>query len=52
VLEALDRNEPRTAGDIAKITKVGRAVVGSTLTRLVKQGKASKADRGYLLVGA
>jgi hypothetical protein len=48
VLEALSTTEPRTAGDIAKLTNVARAVAGSTLTRLVKQGKASKADHGYL----
>ena len=48
VLGALDVAEPRTAGDINKITSVGRAVAGATLTRLAKQGKATKADRGYL----
>lgn len=52
VLEALDPTEPRTAGDVEKITKVGRAVAGSTLSRLVKQGMASKAERGYLRMGA
>lgn len=51
VLEALHVTEARTAGDIATLTKVGRANVGSTLTRLVKQGKATKAERGYLRVG-
>ena len=48
VLEALDPSEARTAGDIEKITNLGRAVAGSTLTRLVKQGQATKAERGYL----
>jgi hypothetical protein len=48
VLEALSTTEPRTAGDVAKLTSVTRAVAGSTLTRLVKQGKATKAERGYL----
>jgi Fic family protein len=48
VLEALGPTEPRTAGDVAKTTKMSRPLVGSTLNRLVKQGLASKAKRGYL----
>lgn len=52
VLEALDPAQPRTAGDVHKLTGVGRAVAGSTLSRLTKQGKATKAARGYLLAAA
>lgn len=52
VLNALDPAEPRTASDIEKKTKVGRTLAGTTLSRLVKQGKASKAKRGYLRVGS
>ena len=52
VLEALDVDTPRTAGDIAKLTNVPRARAGTTLSRLVKQGKATKADRGYIRVAA
>lgn len=52
VLEALDLTEAHTAGDVARITNIGRALAGTTLSRLVQQGKASKADRGYLRVGA
>jgi hypothetical protein len=52
VLEALDLTEPRTAGEIEKIASVPRALAGTTLSRLVKQGKATKADRGYLRVAS
>jgi Fic family protein len=48
VLDALDQKEPRTAGEIEKTTGIGRALVATTLSRLVKQGSASKAKRGYL----
>jgi hypothetical protein len=52
VLEALDPTTPRTAGDIERLTNVPRALAGTTLSRLVKQGHATKADRGYLRVSA
>jgi predicted HTH transcriptional regulator len=52
VLEALDATEPRTAGEIEKISSVPRALAGTTLSRLVKQGLASKAVRGYRRVAA
>jgi DNA-binding transcriptional ArsR family regulator len=52
VLEALDPTESRTAGDVDKIVGVGRPLVGSTLTRLVKQGLVTKAKRGYLRAAA
>ena len=48
VLESLDLTEPHTAGGVAKTTRLGRPLVGSTLSRLVKQGLATKAERGYL----
>jgi hypothetical protein len=50
VLDALDQTEPRTAGQIEKTTGVGRTLVATTLNRLVKQGGASKAKRGYLRI--
>jgi hypothetical protein len=52
VLDALDPTDPRTAGEIEKIASVPRALAGTTLSRLVKQGLASKAKRGYLRVTA
>jgi hypothetical protein len=52
VLESLDPTVPRTAGEVEKLTGVGRAVAGSTLSRLAKQGLATKAARGYLLAAA
>ena len=48
VLNSLDPEEPHTAGDVAKATGVSRSVAGATLSRLLKQGQASKAKRGYL----
>jgi hypothetical protein len=48
VLEALDTNEARTAGEVAKATGVSRGVAGATLIRLVNYRQATKADRGYL----
>jgi hypothetical protein len=48
VLEALHPSEPRTAGDVAKLTGIDTKVAGATLIRLVKRGAASKAQRGYL----
>ena len=41
-------SEPRTAGDVAKITGIDTKVAGATLIRLVKRGAASNAQRGYL----
>jgi hypothetical protein len=48
IIGALDKTEPRTAGDIAKATSVERTLVAATLIRLVKRGDAVKASRGYL----
>jgi hypothetical protein len=52
VLEALDSKQGRTATDVDKLTNVGRTVAGQTLVRLVKQGAAKKANRGYVKVAA
>jgi predicted Rossmann fold nucleotide-binding protein DprA/Smf involved in DNA uptake len=48
VLEALKQG-PKTAGDIAKETGIGRGSVSTTLTNLAKAGKVLKAERGYRL---
>lgn len=50
VFQALDPVEPRTAGVIERTTGIRRLVVSSTLTRLAKQGRAAKAERGYLRI--
>jgi hypothetical protein len=52
VLEALDPSEPRTAGEVENLSGVGRAVAGTTLSRLEKEGKTSKAKRRNLRVSA
>jgi predicted Rossmann fold nucleotide-binding protein DprA/Smf involved in DNA uptake len=46
ILEAI-KNEPKTAGDVAKETGIGRPTVSTTLTKLVSDGAAVKAERGY-----
>src|SRR3954468_22713315 len=46
ILEAI-KDEPKTAGDVAKETGIGRPTVSTTLTKLVSDGAAVKADRGY-----
>jgi DNA invertase Pin-like site-specific DNA recombinase len=46
ILEAI-RNEAKTAGDVAKETGIGRPTVSTTLTKLVSDGAAVKAKRGY-----
>jgi CRP-like cAMP-binding protein len=46
ILEAI-KNEPKTAGDVAKATGIGRPTVSTTLTKLVSDGAAVKAKRGY-----
>jgi|SRR6266487_1802098 len=40
----------KTAGDVASETGIGRATVSTTLTKLVKDGVAVKAERGYTAV--
>ena len=46
ILEAI-KNEAKTAGDVAKETGIGRPTVSTTLTKLVSDGVAVKAKRGY-----
>jgi CRP-like cAMP-binding protein len=46
ILEAI-KDEPKTAGDVAKETGIGRPTVSTTLTKLVSDGAAVKAERGY-----
>ena len=46
ILEAI-KNQPKTAGDVAKETGIGRPTVSTTLTKLVSDGAAVKAKRGY-----
>jgi predicted Rossmann fold nucleotide-binding protein DprA/Smf involved in DNA uptake len=46
ILEAI-KDEPKTAGDVAKETGIGRPTVSTTLTKLVSDGVAVKANRGY-----
>jgi DNA invertase Pin-like site-specific DNA recombinase len=41
------KNEAKTAGDVAKETGIGRPTVSTTLTKLVSDGAAVKAQRGY-----
>ena len=46
ILEAI-KSQPKTAGDVAKETGIGRPTVSTTLTKLVSDGAAVKAKRGY-----
>jgi DNA-binding transcriptional ArsR family regulator len=46
ILEAI-KDQPKTAGDVAKDTGIGRPTVSTTLTKLVSDGAAVKAKRGY-----
>ena len=46
ILEAI-AGEAKTAGDVAKATGIGRPTVSTTLTKLVSDGAAVKAKRGY-----
>ena len=46
ILEAI-KDEPKTACDVAKETGIGRPTVSTTLTKLVGDGAAVKAKRGY-----
>ena len=46
ILEAI-KNQPKTAGDVARETGIGRPTVSTTLTKLVSDGAAVKAERGY-----
>ena len=46
ILEAIS-DAPKTAGDVAKETGIGPPTVSTTLTKLVSDGAAVKAKRGY-----
>jgi predicted Rossmann fold nucleotide-binding protein DprA/Smf involved in DNA uptake len=46
ILDAI-KDEAKTAGDVAKETGIGRPTVSTTLTKLVSDGAAVKAKRGY-----
>ena len=48
ILEAL-KDGPKTAGEIAEATGIGRGTASTTLTKLAKSGEVVKAERGYKL---
>jgi DNA-binding transcriptional ArsR family regulator len=48
VLDAL-KDGPKTAGEIAAATGIGRGSASTTLTKLAKSGDVVKAERGYKL---
>jgi CRP-like cAMP-binding protein len=49
VLGALSADRAMTAGEVAKVTGLGRGTVSTTLTKLAKTGEVTKAERGYRL---
>ena len=49
VLEALTDGNPKTAGEVATASGLGRGSVSTTLSKLAKSGEVVKADRGYRL---
>lgn len=49
VLAALGTGTAMTASDVAKATRLGRASVSTTLSKLAKAGEVTKAARGYVL---
>jgi Fic family protein len=48
VLESL-KGGPQTASEISKSTEIATATVSTLLTKLVKTGEVTKAQRGYQL---
>jgi DNA-binding transcriptional ArsR family regulator len=48
ILHAL-KDGPKTAGEIADATGIGRGTASTTLTKLAKSGEVVKAERGYKL---
>jgi DNA-binding transcriptional ArsR family regulator len=48
ILDAL-KDGPKTAGEIAAATGIGRGTASTTLTKLAKSGDVVKAERGYRL---
>jgi CRP-like cAMP-binding protein len=51
VLSALSGDGALTAGDVAKVTGLGRASVSTMLSKLANSGEVVKAQRGYRLPG-
>ncbi len=51
VLAALGNGSAMTAGEIASATGLGRATVGTTLSKLATSGEIAKAARGYQIAG-
>jgi DNA-binding IclR family transcriptional regulator len=49
VLGALSVDGAMTAGEVAKVTGLGRGTVSTTLTMLAKADEVAKAERGYRL---
>src|SRR3954451_5499446 len=41
------KSEPKTAGQIAKDTRLNRGTISTTLTKLTKEGATVRAERGY-----
>jgi DNA-binding transcriptional ArsR family regulator len=48
ILDAL-KDGPKTAGEVAAATGIGRGTVSTTLSKLAKSGELVKAERGYKL---
>ena len=48
ILDAL-KDGPKTAGEVAAATGIGRGTASTTLTKLAKSGEVVKAERGYKL---
>jgi CRP-like cAMP-binding protein len=48
ILDSL-KDGPKTAGEIAAATGIGRGSASTTLTKLAKSGEVVKAERGYRL---
>lgn len=49
ILAALAGGTPKTAGEVAAATGLGRGSVSTTLSKLSKTGEVVKAERGYRL---
>lgn len=49
ILAALVGGTPKTAGEVAAATGLGRGSVSTTLSKLSKSGEVVKAERGYRL---
>ena len=49
VLAALASGDAMTASEVAAATRLGRASVSTTLSKLSKTGEVAKAERGYTL---